>query len=182
VVDAIKDRVLRLSTQGVQPLLSTFRSGTKIKMEEIEDVTGPPESSDDEPEAPPLAARQDSDSDDGWQKPKDIKPTKFVRGKRSHSPEPGVHRSVRSRTAVSSSRRKPFIRVPKGPVHAKRPSGGTEGEHLIDQIGFTKQTKPNKSKHTFSRKNSQRSSQTSATKSPPPQGLLSRLLLQARYS
>ncbi|KAK8140461.1 hypothetical protein PG984_000527 [Apiospora sp. TS-2023a] len=168
----MKDRVLGLPTEGVQPLLSTFRSGPKTKMEEIEDVTGPPESSDDESEAPPTAAPQDSDSDDGWQKPKDIKPTKFVRGKRSRSTEPGVHRSVRPRTG------RPLIRVPKGTVRAKMPSGGTEGEHLTDQIGFTKQIKPNKSKHTFSRKNSQRSSQTSATKSPPPQELSKRAELK----
>lgn len=179
-----RQRVIGLPTQGVPPLLSAFRSVPGTKMEDVEDITAPPQSSDDESEAPPTTACQDSDSEDGWQKPKDMKPTNFGRGKRSRSPDPGVLRSVRPRITAPSSRGngnrgRPLIRAPGRSQRAKMPPGGAEGEHLTNEFGFSRQPKSNKPKATFSRKNSQRSSQTSAPKSPPPQGLLHESLLQA---
>lgn len=185
MVDTMKDRVIGLPRQIAKPLLSTFQSVPETKMEDVEDYTAPPESSDDESEAPPTAACQDSDSEDGWQRQKDMKSTKFGPGKRSRSPERGAQRSVRAKTTASSSRGnggRPIIRAPGRAQRAKLSPDGAEGEHFTDELGFLKRSKSNKSKNTFSGKNSQRSSQASAPKSPPPQGLLSGLHFQTRYS
>ncbi|KAK8032786.1 hypothetical protein PG991_002184 [Apiospora marii] len=162
----MNDRIIGLRREEHrQPLLSTFQSVPKTKVEDEADILAPPQSSDDESEAPPKAAYQSSDSDDGFQKQRDMKPTKFLRGKRDLAG-----------TGDGNS----FERL-GAPPRAKMSPGGTEGEHLTNEFGFLRQTNPNKSKATFSRKNSQRSSQTSKPKSPPPQESSKRPELK-RYS
>ncbi|KAK8048575.1 hypothetical protein PG994_010305 [Apiospora phragmitis] len=178
MVAGMRSRRVGLSTRekNVNPLLSTYQSAPETKMEDVEDITAPPLSTDDESEAPPKAESQGSDSDDGWQSQRDMVKTKFQAGKRSRSPEPGMRRNVRAKTTAPSTRRargRTLIRPASHPGRVKMTPGETEAKHLTDSIGFPKHSKTNK---TFGNgKTSQRSSQNSAPKSSAPQGLLPKL-------
>ncbi|KAK8090075.1 hypothetical protein PG997_005036 [Apiospora hydei] len=152
-------------------LLSTFNGKPEPKVEDaedIEDITAPPLSSDDESEAAPKVKCQGSDSDDSPPRKNEMKKTNFQERKRSRSSEPGVQRNVRARTAASATRGargRAHIRAPKLAGRPRTSTEKTEGKHFEDQSGFVKNSKPNK---TFG-KSSRRSSQNSAPNSSAPQ-------------